>query len=266
MQFLRSCWFILLLSIGTCSIAPGADTDTDWFALFDRHSLEGWKASEHPNTWRVEEGLLVAHGDRSHLFYQGPVGDHDFRNFELVAEVRPERHCNSGIYFHTAYQESGWPTKGYEVQINNSYRGIGKYLELKRTGSLYGVRNIYSVSAADSDWIEIRIRVVGNRIRVWVDGNPTVDYLEPKQTTRSASRSGRLLSRGTIALQGHDPKSRVAFRKVAIRPLADNLDAAEVTRASDEGYGLSRQRDRSIGGGQRPGDRFSRSSAGRDDR
>ena len=50
--------------------------------------------------------------------------------------------------FHTAYQETGWPTKGYEVQINNTCLGHGNYRELKRTGSLYGVRNVTKSASA----------------------------------------------------------------------------------------------------------------------
>jgi len=86
-----------------------AETSDGWHSLFDGQSLDGWKASEHADTWRVEDGCLVGNGERSHLFYAGPVGDHDFRNFELVAEVRTEQFTNSGIFIHTAYQQSGWP-------------------------------------------------------------------------------------------------------------------------------------------------------------
>ncbi len=223
----------------TCfTAATAVAADDGWLPLFDGKSLSGWKASEHADSWRVEDGLLVADGSRSHLFYEGPVGNHDFRNFELVAEVRTENSCNSGIFFHTEYQETGWPHKGYEVQINNSYAGVRKYKELKRTGSLYGVRNVYSSSVSDDQWFEIRIRVAGPRICVWVNDNQTVDYIQPESPVRTGSREGRILSRGTIALQGHDPGSRVAFRKVAARLLPDDADSAVPPRASDEGYGV----------------------------
>lgn len=237
---IRSFCLLCLLSCFVCAVTCLTATAAEpaWIELFDGKSLDGWKASEHPATWRVDDGLLVAHGERSHLFYEGPVGNHDFRNFELVAEVRTQESCNSGIYFHTQYQESGWPSKGYEVQINNSYLGHGKYRELKRTGSLYAVRNIYSSFVPDDEWFEMRIRVVGQRICVWVNGYQTVDYIESEASARGKNRDGRVLSRGTIALQGHDPGSHVAFRRVAIRQLGDGADPAIPPRASDEGYGV----------------------------
>ena len=216
-----------------------AEMSDDWIDLFDGATLGGWRASEHGDTWRVEDGRLVAQGRRSHLFYEGPAGDHDFRNFELLAEVRTERSCNAGIFFHTEYQQSVWPSKGYEVQINNTYQGVGNYRELKRTGSLYGVRNIYQSAAGDGEWSRVRICVVGNRVRVWVDDYPTVDYLQPANCYRKLERAGRILSRGTIALQGHDAGSRVAFRRVAIRLLPEGADPLADKRASDEGYGLT---------------------------
>jgi len=236
--------FLLVLVIAAAAGTPvlseaaGGKAAEGWVDLFNGRSLDGWRASEHPETWQVADGCLVAQGQRSHLFYDGPVAGHDFRNFDLAAEVRTERGANSGIFFHTAYQEKGWPSKGYEVQINNTHTGSGDYRELKRTGSLYAVRNIYASCVSDGEWFRVRVRVVGKRIRVWVNDWPTVDYVEPDNPPRQADRSGRRLSRGTIALQGHDPGSRVAFRSVKIRPLPDDADPLAEPRASDEGYGL----------------------------
>ncbi|MHB8898225.1 MAG: 3-keto-disaccharide hydrolase, partial [Thermoguttaceae bacterium] len=181
----------LLLALGCAGTAASAQpVGEDWSPLFDGKSLQGWKASENPQTWRVEEGCLVAAGERSHLFYEGPVSNHDFQNFELMAEVRCQKGTNSGIYFHTQYQESGWPDRGYEVQLNNSHTGSGGYKEWKQTGSLYGVRNVYRSPVADGQWFSVRILVAGRRVCVWVNDHPTVDYLQPETPPRSAATAG----------------------------------------------------------------------------
>lgn len=228
--------FSLLLSLTTA----GAE-EPGWHALFDGESLAGWRASENEESWRVEDGSIVADGPRSHLFYEGPVGEHDFRNFELKAEVRTHPHSNSGIFFHTAYQETGWPAQGYEVQVNNSFVGGGGYRELKCTGSLYGFRNIYSRFLADGEWFALRFRVVGRRVQIWVNDVCTVDYLQSEEPPRAAAQAGRVLSHGTIALQAHDPGSRVDFRHIAIRLLPDNAKPDLAGRPSTEGYGLNAQ-------------------------
>ncbi|MHB0959753.1 MAG: family 16 glycoside hydrolase [Pirellulaceae bacterium] len=219
----------------------GADTAAaPWLALFDGHSLAGWRASEHADTWRVEQGLLVAQGPRSHLFYTGPAGDGhcDFQNFELEVEFKTGDHANSGIYFHTEYQASGWPEKGYEVQILNTYRSALAHRELKKTGSLYAVRNIYRSGATDGSWTRMRVRVVGPRICIWVNDILTVDYIQPEHPPRTAELAGRKLTHGTIALQAHDPESPVAFRSLKIRLLPNDADPVLPTRPSDVGYGL----------------------------
>ncbi len=215
--------------------AEGAD---GWIALFDGRSLAGWKASENTGAWQVQDGCLVACGERSHLFYDGPIANHDFRNFDLEMQVRTKPRANSGVYFHTNFQPSGWPEQGYEVQINNSYTGTGNYRELKKSGSLYGVRNTYKSNVLDGEWFRLRIRVVQNRVCVWLNEVPTVDYLQPDRPYRSIGQSGRLLSHGTIALQAHDPASHVAFRELKIRLLPDDADPLDLPRASDQGYGL----------------------------
>ena len=127
----------------------------DWIPMFDGRSLVGWKASENTASWRVADGLLAADGPRSHLFYTGPVRNGDFKNFEFKADVMSRPGCNSGIFFHTQFQQNGFPGKGFEVQIDNTYIGEGNYRENKKTGSLYAVRDIYKAFVKDDTWFQI---------------------------------------------------------------------------------------------------------------
>lgn len=187
--------------------------DEGWISLFDGKTLDGWTASEAPGTFSVKDGAIVVHGPRSHLYYTGPVGNHDFRNFEWRAEVMTTPGSNSGMYFHTEYQERGWPQKGYEVQVNNSHT------DPKRTGGLYDVQDNYEAPARDNEWFTQHIIVNGRRIIVKVNDRVIVDYTEPENVERPANMKGRRLSSGTIALQGHDPKSVVYYRNIQIRLL-----------------------------------------------
>ncbi|HSB60672.1 MAG TPA: DUF1080 domain-containing protein [Vicinamibacteria bacterium] len=205
-----------LAKIGTLLLAAGlqpATADEGWVALFDGKSLEGWKASENPATFRVEDGRIVADGPRAHLFYAGPVQNHDFRNFEFKAEVMTTPGSNSGIYFHTEYEETGWPSKGYEVQVNNTHR------DPRKTGSLYAVQDVHEAPARDGEWFTEQVIVQGRRIVIKVNDKVLVDYTEPENPAREESMKGRVLSRGTFALQGHDPKSKVYYRNLMVKPL-----------------------------------------------
>lgn len=87
---------VATLAIAACtggSAGPAGRPADGWVPLFDGRTLAGWRASEHPETFRVEDGAIVVRGPRAHLFYDGPVLDHRFRDFELRAEVltRPAR-------------------------------------------------------------------------------------------------------------------------------------------------------------------------------
>jgi hypothetical protein len=234
----RRVWLVGLVVL-VHAAAAGAGEAPGWVALFDGKSLNGWKASENAGTWSVRDGCLVAQGPRSHLYYTGPAGGGQFKNFELEIEAKTQPGANSGVFFHTAYEAKGWPSKGYEVQINNTQAGRKGYRELKRTGSLYAVRNIAKSFVKDGQSFRMRICVVGSRVRIHVNDHLTVDYIQPPKPGRTPNRAGRILSRGTIALQGHDAKSVVSFRRIAIRLLGDKTDSAKPKRASDKGYGLS---------------------------
>jgi hypothetical protein len=84
-----------------------------WQPLFDGESLDDWTASENKDSSKVVDGeIVVGGGERSHLFYSGPVSNHDFQNFQLKLKVKAEPKANSGVYFHTKFQEEGWPDQG----------------------------------------------------------------------------------------------------------------------------------------------------------
>jgi len=140
-----------LLAVLILSASPASAQD-GWIPLFDGKTMNGWQASENKDSWQVEDGMLVTRGPRSHLFYMGDVNGHLFTNFELTAEVRTLPNSNSGIYIHTEYQETGWPSKGYECQVFNTFMPLDTegYAERKMTGSIYAIRNTWKTPVPDN--------------------------------------------------------------------------------------------------------------------
>lgn len=187
--------------------------DAQFEPLFNGNNLLGWHVNEKGNSFKVEDGCLVAHGDRAHAFYVGKSGHASFKNFHLKAKVKTEPGANSGIYFHTQYQAAGWPTKGYESQVNNSHR------DPKKTGGLYGVQDNFEAPANDNEWFDYEIIVDGKHIVIKIDGKTISDYTEPDSPKRKEGMEQRVLSRGTIAIQAHDPKSKVYYKDLMIKTL-----------------------------------------------
>lgn len=206
---------ILLIAVAalTAAVFPlsAADSEEGFVSLFDGKTLKGWKmATENTNTWKIEDGALVTRGDRCHLFYVGD--DKPFNNFELKVDVMTEKSANGGIYFHTKYQEKGWPKYGFEVQVNNTHG------DWKKTGSIYDVVNVRESAAQDYQWWTQHIIVNGNRVIVKIDGKTVVDYTEPADQ-KPGKDFTRKLDEGTFALQAHDPKSVSRFKNIRVKRL-----------------------------------------------
>jgi len=213
---------VFLGALSALGCLPAADEG--WVELFDGRSLENWRPSENKASWKVIDGQLAAEGPRSHLFYTGPVSGASFKNFELEVEALARPQCNSGVYFHTAYQESNFPQKGFEVQINNTAPGEGSYRERKKTGSLYGLRNVYRQFIADDQWFKLHVAVRGKNVQIRLNGMLVVDYVEPTPPIiPDGMERERFLDRGTFALQCHNDGSHARFRSVRVRPLPDDL-------------------------------------------
>jgi len=182
-----------------------------WISLFDGKSWDGWKKSENQDCFTIVDGAFVAHGNRSHCFYVGPVNQHSFKNFEYKVDVKTEPGSNGGLYFHTGYQDNGWPGKGFEVQVNNSYTK-----DPRMTGSLYNIQDVLVATAKDNEWYTEHIIVKGQHVVVKINGRTVVDYVQP-------DNSDKPLTSGTFALQGHDPGSRVHYKNIMVKPLPDDL-------------------------------------------
>ncbi|HVT74219.1 MAG TPA: DUF1080 domain-containing protein [Lacunisphaera sp.] len=204
---------LALACLLTATALAAEPAEEGFVPLMDGTTFAGWKAAtENPGTWKIEDGAFVTRGARNHLYY---VGDGvPFRNFELRVEVMTAPGSNGGIYFHTAYQETGWPQTGFEAQVNNSHS------DWKRTGSIYDVANTGLASAEDNKWWTQTIRVEGNTVTVTVDGRIVVQYTEPPGA-QPGSAFGRKLGQGTFALQAHDPKSVVRYRNIRVKRLPD---------------------------------------------
>lgn len=216
---------ILLPLLATAFLSLSAHAADGWISLFNGKDLSGWKSNvateEQPaqkaSVFTVKDGELVVSGGRAHLFYTGPDGGAKFRNFELKAKVKTTLGSNSGIYFHTEFQDKGWPAKGYECQVNATHK------DAKKSGGLYAVADVMDQAPHEDDaWFDYSIKVDGKRIVISINGKVTTDWTQPADWDPAKTLSnmpGRTLGEGTIAIQGHDPKSTIFFKDLFIKPL-----------------------------------------------
>jgi len=213
----------LLLTLGLL-LTHGSCFGEEWQSLFNGKDLSGWRANVMPEAFTVVDGAIRAHAPKesAHLFYVGErkEGFESFKNFVLEAKVRSEPEANSGIFIHTdmsTRDKALHLAKGYEIQLNSS----GK--EKRKTGSLYAIVDLEKSPVDESQWFQVRITVVGQKITVHLNDALVVDYTEPADAAakRPPERAGRLLAKdgAGIALQAHDPKSVVYFKDVRVKRL-----------------------------------------------
>lgn len=189
-----------------------AGNKSEWVSLFDGKSLNGWKAS-HPETFKVKNGCIVTDGPKSHLYYMGPVENHEFENFEFKIDIMTKPGANSGIYFHTKFQASGFPDSGFEVQVNNSQS------DWKRTGSLYDIVDFGHNYAKDNEWFTMYIRVYGRNVQIKINEDEVINWTQPAAYIVPKGHPGRFISNGTFALQVHTQGDKLYFKNIMVRPL-----------------------------------------------
>ena len=218
-------------------------TESGFVSLFDGKSLDGWKVGENANLFHVQDGMIqmecsgTKHGP-AHLFYVGDVNGHTFKNFDLKVDVMTFPYANSGIYFHTQFQEAGWPNHGIECQVNNSHS------DWRRTGSLWGIKNISwgpeapsadnkepveildQPAVTDNTWYTQEVIYQNGAVTVKLNGKTVVEYAVPNADTEHKLPTGNTwLPQGTFALQGHPPLpgkgSKTWFKNIRVKVLPD---------------------------------------------
>ncbi len=200
--------------LAVAALAVADDKEEGFVRLDTGKSFDGWKISESPESWKLEDGCFVANGPRSHLFY---VGDEKpFKNFELRVDCKAKNNSNGGIYIHTQFQDKNWPKFGHEVQVNNSYTK-----DPKKSGSLYGIVDVTEQHIPDDTWWTETVVVEGRHVTIKLNDKVVVDYTEPEGKESFNKDFERRLGSGTFALQAHDPHSTVYYRNIRVKRLPD---------------------------------------------
>jgi hypothetical protein len=204
----------LKIALLLVALASAHAQEKGFTSLFNGKDLTGWKVNENVATFSVQDGAIVAHGQRSHCFYVGDFHNHQFKDFELKVDVMTRPKANGGIYIETQFQDKSWPEKGFEVQVNNTYPN-----DPRKTGSLYEVQDVGADLVKDNEWFTEHIIAKGNTITVNVNGKQVVHWTQPPDWAGTKDFAGRRIGPGTIALQGHDPGSTVYYKNIRIKPL-----------------------------------------------
>ncbi len=196
--------FIFLQAIVADNTLTKEEKTSVWELLFNGSSFKDWKIDKwNPESFSIEDASIKCHGKASMIYYDKKT---DYKNFHFKAKVKTKKGANSGIFFHSTYQDKGWPN-GHEAQVNCTQKDPVK------TGSIYIVQKYLKQAHQDDVWFNYEIIVEGQRIITKVDGVTISDYTEAPTDNR------RKLSQGTFGLQAHDPGSVVYFKDIKVKTL-----------------------------------------------
>jgi hypothetical protein len=184
------------------------------------------QAEEFPKHWSVENGELVNDGS-------GPYAttDVEYGDFELLVDFRLAPKCDSGIYLRGVPQVQIWDT--------TEAAGYWKHGADKGSGGLWnngradapGRTPLVHADRPIGEWNSLRIRMIGSRTWVWLNGKLVVDGVPMKNYwTRGATP---VPARGPIQLQTHGGEIR--WKNIFIReipPAEGNSILKETTTGS----------------------------------
>ena len=222
---------ILLPIIAVLFFAALVSTETvaqeNGVSIFDG-SFTGWEGDTE-NTWRIEDGTIMA-GSMEKAAPQNEflATKKKFSDFDLQLKFKTTgtEKINCGVQFRSdrLRHRDGTPTHeviGYQADIGENVHGY-LYDESRRNKFLAKADEETDKKVANSipadGWQTYRIRAIGNRIQLWINGIQTVDYTETDES---------VWNKGFIALQIHgNMVGTIAYKDIVIKDLTSKPGAS----------------------------------------
>lgn len=219
-------------------------------AIFNGRDLEGWQGrgnvdpkaiaamsnderaaqlaeglADIQKHWSVEDGELINDGEGAYL-----TTNEEFENIELWIDYKTVANADSGVYLR------GTP----QIQIWDSTREGGKW-DIgadKGSGGLWnnspgspGKDPLVLADHPFGEWNRLRIRQIGARTSVWLNGQLVVDHAIMENYW---DREKPLIRRGPIQLQTHGGEIR--WRNVFVREIPWEEALQTLSEKRNDGY------------------------------
>jgi hypothetical protein len=195
-----------LFSLAVLIILSGFAAPPKKQSLFNGKDLTGWKIYG-TEKWYVEDGLLVCESgpDKGYGYL---ATDKFYKDFDLSVEFLQEANGNSGVFFRSTIE--GTKIAGWQCEVAPRGHDTGGIYESYGRGWLKQIEEEKENILKVDKWNKLRIKVVGDRVQTWLNGQPMVDFTDEK--------IGK--ANGSIALQIHDGGGiRVKWRKLVVQEL-----------------------------------------------
>lgn len=179
---------------------------TKTVSLFNGKNLKGWQIYG-TEKWYVDNGELICESGPDKKY--GYLATKKFyKNFDLSLEFKQEANGNSGVFFRSTIE--GTKVSGWQVEVAPPNHDTGGVYESYGRGWLVQIPDAKETILKPGEWNKMRIRVEGDHVQTFLNGEPMVDMQDEKIGAAD----------GSIALQIHDGGGiKVRWRNIAIQPL-----------------------------------------------
>lgn len=185
--------------------------------LFDGKTFKGW-SGDTVNTWHIENGMLVGGSTEKTVPHNDfIVTTRTYANFIMKLKVKltgSEGFINSGIQFRSKrLGNPPYEMEGYQADWGEGY-WASLYDESRRNKTLIKPDSVQILKWIKiNDWNDYEIRAEKRHIRLYINGNQTVDYTEPDTSIPQS---------GLIGFQIHGGgKAKVYFKDIFLEELPD---------------------------------------------
>jgi hypothetical protein len=196
----------IILSIFVLILLSGFTAPSEKQSLFNGKDLTGWKIYG-TEKWYVENGLLVCESgpDKEYGYL---ATEKFYKNFDLTLEFLQEADGNSGVFFRSTIE--GTKIAGWQCEVAPKGNDTGGIYESYGRGWLKQIDDDKENILKPDEWNTMRIRVSGDKVQTWLNGQPMVDFSDEKIGQGN----------GSIALQIHSGGGiRVKWRNLVIEEL-----------------------------------------------
>lgn len=195
--------------------------------IFNGKDFDGWEGNDGDNSmahFRIDKKAIVGGSLKTPLDHNQFVRTKDrYGDFELRLKykvVPTDDSYNGGIQFRS--EPCRIPGKEYEMvgyQADIISWKKGALYDEQRRWDFLGVPLGEPTNYKPNDWNEYVVRCEGPRVRIWLNGVKTTDYIEPFAET-PLEGIGIIPQDGHIALQIHEGNpSEVWYKDIEIQEL-----------------------------------------------
>jgi hypothetical protein len=175
--------------------------------LFNGVNLDGWEAYG-TELWYVKDGLLFCESGPDKKYGYLATREY-YDDFDLTVEFKQDANGNSGVFIRS-FIEEGAKVNGWQVEVAPPGHDTGGIYESYGRGWLIQIPDEKESVLQMGEWNTMRIRVQGNNVKTWLNGEEMVDFTDDKIGA----------GQGRIALQIHDGGGiKVAWKNLKLTTL-----------------------------------------------